>query len=276
MKRAIFIDLDGTLLPEGELHKVSDFNIDTLKEAQDKGIYTVISTGRGKDLVDRVHAQIDFSDYARFLITLNGGEIYDLKEDKKLWSFPIDKDLLQELITWAESNKYMYVLTQEKKFYVKSEWKYFYLRPFFKRFEIAKYKDFKMPEYDVMKIGFFVGTKKKVLKVQKELLAKYGDKVEVVTSGKGYFIEVTAKGVSKGAAVKLITNYLDIDTDHCAAFGDSMNDYSAFQVVKYPVAMANGEKKLKEMAYLVAEEAKEDGFGHALKELMRQMEEKEK
>ena len=271
MKKAVFIDLDGTLLPEGELHKVSDFNIETLKEAQEQGIFTVISTGRGKDLVDRVHEQINFSDYARYLITLNGGKIYDLKEDKEMWSFPLDKDLLQELITWAEANKYMYVLTQEKKFYVKNEWKYFYLRPFFKRFEIAKYSDFKMPDYDVIKIGFFVGTKKKVLKVQKELISKYGDKVEVVTSGKGYFIEVTAKGVSKGEAIKLLTNYLDIHTDHCAAFGDSMNDYSAFQVVKYPIAMENGEKKLKEIAYLTAKEAKEDGVGHALKHLMSKM-----
>jgi HAD superfamily hydrolase (TIGR01484 family) len=84
MKKAIFIDLDGSLLPEGELHKVSDFNIDMLKKAQEEKIYTIISTGRGIEMVNKVHEQINFSDYSRYLITLNGGRVYDLKDDKEL------------------------------------------------------------------------------------------------------------------------------------------------------------------------------------------------
>jgi hypothetical protein len=162
----------------------------------------------------------------------------------------------------------MFVLTQEKRFYVNNKYKYFYLHPFTKRFEIRKYADFKMPDYDVAKIGFFVGMRKKALRIQKELLEKYGDKIEVVTSAKGFFLEVTAKNVSKGEAIKLLTKKLGINPDHCAHFGDSMNDYPAFEVVGHRVAMKKASKPLKEKACHITGDAELGGVGNAINYLL--------
>jgi hypothetical protein len=98
MKKAIFIDLDGTLLPEGELHNVSEYNKEVLKKAQENEIYTVISTGRDLNYTERVHEAICHNDYSRYVITLNGSRIYDMKEGKELFSFNLEENLFDELV----------------------------------------------------------------------------------------------------------------------------------------------------------------------------------
>jgi hydroxymethylpyrimidine pyrophosphatase-like HAD family hydrolase len=50
-----------------------------------------------------------------------------------------------------------------------------------------------------------------------------------------------------------------------------MNDYSAFEVVKHPIAMKNASKELKEKASYITEEAKNDGAGKAVNYLMTEV-----
>jgi hydroxymethylpyrimidine pyrophosphatase-like HAD family hydrolase len=47
--KSIFIDIDNTLLTRTHKNKVSQSNIDAIKSAQKRDIYTVLTTGRGME-----------------------------------------------------------------------------------------------------------------------------------------------------------------------------------------------------------------------------------
>lgn len=70
--KLIAIDMDGTLLNDEQL--ISDENRKAIREAEDKGVYVVISTGRTLMTCRELAESLELSS---FLITANGSEIWD-------------------------------------------------------------------------------------------------------------------------------------------------------------------------------------------------------
>ncbi len=70
--KLIAIDMDGTLLNDEQL--ISDENRKAIREAEDKGVYVVISTGRTLMTCRELAESLKLSS---FLITANGSEIWD-------------------------------------------------------------------------------------------------------------------------------------------------------------------------------------------------------
>ena len=80
-------------------------------------------------------------------------------------------------------------------------------------------------------------------------------------------IEVNAKGVSKGDAIKTLCEMLNIDLADTMCFGDSGNDIEMFKVVGIPVVMGNSEvEELGKLAKYKAKNYDELGVYHFLKE----------
>jgi Cof subfamily protein (haloacid dehalogenase superfamily) len=111
--------------------------------------------------------------------------------------------------------------------------------------------------------------KKYINKMVIQLKQEFGNVAEITTSGGGYYIEITAKGVSKGAAIKYLTNHLDISLKNSAAIGDSMNDYSGFEVVGYHIAMKNAVPALKEISKYETASVDDDGVAKAITSLFK-------
>ncbi|RLK63272.1 HAD family phosphatase [Atopobacter sp. AH10] len=82
-----------------------------------------------------------------------------------------------------------------------------------------------------------------------KLLSLYGRDVDVRTWG-GVMpcLEMVSKGVTKGLALKHLTEYYDIDPCYSLAFGDEDNDREMLQLAGRGVAMANAIDSLKELA----------------------------
>lgn len=57
-------------------------------------------------------------------------------------------------------------------------------------------------------------------------------------------VEVSAAGVSKGAALLEVLAQLDIDPAHCAAFGDMPNDLEMLRAVGFPFVMAGSHASM--------------------------------
>ena len=81
--KILFIDLDGTLVNHGEMSEVSSANIRAVKSVQKNNGHVVIATGRPIHHVQNIHTQIVAApELSRYVITLNGAEIYDMVEHK--------------------------------------------------------------------------------------------------------------------------------------------------------------------------------------------------
>ncbi|WP_338729502.1 phosphoglycolate phosphatase [Haladaptatus sp. DJG-WS-42] len=96
-----------------------------------------------------------------------------------------------------------------------------------------------------------------------EIAERHG--LEVVDTGFAYHVKDTA--MSKGKALKVTADHLDLSPEDFVALGDSENDVSTFSVVGRSFAMANADEKAKQAADFVTEGSYGDGFVEAIDQI---------
>ncbi len=266
--QAIFIDIDNTLIPHGAKDfKVSLENILAIKNAQKKGIYVVIATGRSYFEAINVQKQIRFNKYGDYLISNNAASIDKVgDEPKNLWESEIELSLVKEIINYAKKNKFLIRMSQEDKFYGQINSKI--IKHIFKKYghEIVDYKNLDPSIKGTRrKIGFLpqILSLKKIKKTVAELNIKFPN-LEIGLVGPGRFIEVNAKGVSKAKGLAILAKELKLDLNKCAAIGDSNNDIEMFKVVGISIAMENANQNVKKYAKFETAHTKKSGVAKAI------------
>ena len=102
MYKAVFLDLDGTLLDDNK--KISEENKEAIKQAKEKGVQIFLCSGRQQNLVKDYKNEINASDY---IICCNGAEIYDCNSKQELFSANLPEDIVYNLYDYANSRNYL-------------------------------------------------------------------------------------------------------------------------------------------------------------------------
>ncbi len=66
-----------------------------------------------------------------------------------------------------------------------------------------------------------------------------------------FTIDIVAKGVNKGSAVKYLAEYLGVDSNNVAAIGDYFNDEAMLKSVSHPVCCGQAPNEIKELCEYV-------------------------
>ena len=83
-----------------------------------------------------------------------------------------------------------------------------------------------------------------------------------------YFLEFLPNHVSKGNAIKILTQILNIDTDEIMVIGDEENDLSMFCCAKIKVAMKNANLQIKKRANFITESNNNSGVARAIEKFV--------
>ncbi|NRD79307.1 HAD family phosphatase [Bacillus sp. BRMEA1] len=235
--KLIALDMDGTLLNnKGE---IPEANRQAIQEAQKKGIFVVLSTGRSIN-TSRDHAET--LELTSFLVTANGSEIWD--QNRNLVS---RNPVRSELIQW------MWELSQQHntKFWAISTER--------------NWND-EMPEdlhtYEWLKFGFNIEDDATREFIFKELEAK--NEFELTNSTLKN-IEVNPKGISKAKGLELVCEKLGIEMKNVMAVGDSLNDLAMIKAAGIGVAMGNAQETVKEAADWITSTNEENGVANAIR-----------
>ena len=123
MYKAVFLDLDGTLLTDDK--KVSEENKKAIKYVQSKGGIACICSGRQKDAVK---AYKEMAGCDKYIICSNGTQIYDCEKDEELFSCNLERSICNTLANYViENNFYIRIETSycryvnSKDYFVKYE-----------------------------------------------------------------------------------------------------------------------------------------------------------
>lgn len=76
--------------------------------------------------------------------------------------------------------------------------------------------------------------------------------------------EAVPAGFSKATGIQFLTEYLQIDSSDCYAFGDSINDMEMLQYVPHSVAMGNAVEDVLQVAEYRTTDILENGIENAL------------
>ena len=91
-----------------------------------------------------------------------------------------------------------------------------------------------------------------------------------IVSSAPHYVEFMNKQTSKGNALRLLCEYLNIDLREVMAIGDAENDLSMLKLVSFSVAMENSEKEVKDICHYQTLSNDNDGVNLILEKVLRE------
>lgn len=267
MYKLVAIDLDGTLL---NLNKqISDIDKEAINCAINSGVKILVCSGR-------IYAGA--RTFARYLgingplIACNGALIKDMDTEDVLYSDFLDfEDCKRVIDILHEYNMYFHIyagdamFTEKLEFAAKFYWDKNLTLPKEKRVDIRLVENIKNEiSHEASNIAKIV-----TISDNLEKLSQVRGKVEniksvsVMSSSTENF-EIVNKGVSKGNALKFLSEKLGIHRNEIIAMGDNENDYSMLEFAGLAVAMGNAEDYIKDIADYITLSNNENGVSKVL------------
>ena len=266
--KAYFIDIDGTLTKGHKNQTLSYNNIRSMKAAAREGSFVVLSSGRSPRDMKVVWDQFQINnEFTSWIVSNNGASIENFQKGKIFFEEGIREH------TYIKLSKYLW----EKGYIFKNSGKSeYFLNPKRKLFNFISKKfitinnnfdDFLFSTVNSRKIGVLTSfSKAKVNRIAKKIRQNFKG-TEVVISGPGLYIEINAKRVSKGKAIRILCKEWGISPKDTVHIGDSLNDASGFEVAGIGVSMKNSMKKLKKLSDFSTASMKNDGVSKAIDSL---------
>jgi len=234
--KLVALDMDGTLLTSGG--EISPYTKKVIRQALDKNIYVVLSTGRRLATSYPFGKELNLHSY---IITCNGGEIWTMQ-----------KELVEQHLMDAKLIEKMWYLGKEQEatmWMVSTDEVYRNSRP--DDFYIHKWLKFGCHTMEQTRLNFML----------KEL--SHMENVEL-TNSLPTNVEVNPKGVHKANALRRVCKELGLTMDHVMSVGDSLNDMKMIQEAGLGVAMGNAQEAIKKASDLITDTNDEDGVARAI------------
>ena len=94
---------------------------------------------------------------------------------------------------------------------------------------------------------------------------KQGKYKDIIIDKEYEYLDIVPKNVSKGAALKFLSNYLQINENEILAVGDNLNDLEMLKNAGVGIAVNNAYPEIKQIANYVTEKPVEKGaFAEAI------------
>ncbi|MDD6350098.1 Cof-type HAD-IIB family hydrolase [Intestinibaculum porci] len=278
-KKAVFFDADGTIIKRNVIRPSV---IASLTKLQEKGILTVLSTGRS---LPSIHASaLNDIDLSNVISAAGGCVIIDHKVVSHDY---LTYDHLKELIDYLDSYGLYYTLECNDYLYIRKGTLDHHKRRFAvddnasaeEKAKCAKRRHnflVQLKETDdplslhVNKIHWFENdamydSGKTPLSFE-DINAKFGDRFNVnplsFMPGNGGG-EINEKAITKAKGMDLIIKHYHIEADDVYAIGDGFNDLQMLDHAAHAIAMGNAPKAVKEACEYVTDDIDHDGFQKA-------------
>ncbi|XKM12975.1 Cof-type HAD-IIB family hydrolase [Orbaceae bacterium ac157xtp] len=236
-------DLDGTLLTPD--HHLSKYTKSVLQAIREKGIHFIFATGRHHIDVAQMRENMEID---AFMITSNGARIHD-SYGQQIYSKTLEPSIVYQLAQIAKDDPLVYT-----HLYRGDDWL------------INKEDEFSLQFFTDTKFGYqlfdptgnfvandvskfyFTTTDDSLYqhlgKLKQNIDHTFGDQITSTFSTLNC-LEVMAKNVSKGSALKFLVERLGYTLQQSIAFGDGMNDYEMLSMAGKGCIMQNAQTELK-------------------------------
>lgn len=259
MIKLIVFDLDGTLLTSKKT--IAESSLKIIQKCQKAGIQLCLCSGRSLPGIIPIAKQLDMLDQG-FICAMNGAIIQNMETQAITRSRCFTHEELQALLQISHQFKLPLTLAEGRK-------SYWYL-PFFKPLKhlfpriLSKNQIFN-DDHEFRKAVLSQRTKK-LFQIQKQL--KSVSTLTSFLSGLN-ILDVVPQGISKGHAVQIIMEEMQLSADEVLCFGDSQNDISMFEAVTHSIAMGNAIDELKEKALAVTDTNDRDGIAKMIEQYVQ-------
>lgn len=261
--KLVAVDIDGTLLTSKK--ELTAEVKEAIAQAKEAGVKVVITTGRPIAGVKTLLDDLNLRDPGDYVITFNGGLVQDTATGEDLVKETLTYDDYLDLELLARKlGVHMHAITKDGIYTANRDiGKYTIHEATLVNMPVFYRTPEEMADKEIVKI-MFIDEPAILDPAIAKIPASYHDRFGLVKSTP-FYLEVVKKTVSKGNAIKHLTEKLGIDMGQTMAIGDEENDRAMLEVVAVPVVMANGNPELKKIAKHITLSNDESGVAHAIK-----------
>ncbi len=269
MYKAVFLDMDGTLLTSQ--HTITDNTKQTIQQLIKLGILVIPVSAR--PLHGMLPLTANVFDEEKPVVSLNGSYIY--QQEAIIHDVKISLSDTIELHNTVSNKPVSIMYYSQMDWYaaentdaIKKEQRItpvpIMIQPF----------DNTVSIWDKKQTGpnkiLITGNVAEIIAIEKELIAKYNSELNIYKSQPRY-LEVMNKQASKTNAIKLIIAKYGIQQDEIIAIGDNYNDKSMIEFAGMGIAMGNAPDEIKKVADDITDTNNNDGVAKALKKLFHNL-----
>ena len=266
--KLIALDLDGTLLDSGK--RLPPKNAAALAAAAEAGIEIVPSTGR---FYRGMPEEIRALPYVRYTITINGAEVWDIRNDRGLYSSGIPLDKALEVFEYLEGFPVIYDCYQDGWGWMTAEMveraeEYVDYAPSLDMIHRLRTPVPELKAYlrekgkGVQKMQLFTRDRALRERIFDDLKERYPDLL--ITNSLPNNLEINSAAANKGDALMALARRLALAREQTMAFGDGLNDLTMIRAAGIGVAMENGHPDVKAAADYVTADCDHNGVAAAL------------
>ncbi len=265
MKKAVFFDIDGTLLNTSKgVNKITSSVKDSIRELQKNNTLVFISSGRPYAFLNEDILDFGFDGY----ILMNGSLILlndDTSNMQPFYKNTFDKKHLKTLISKFEDYNIQYILQDEKYSYLKSDFKHQKL--LYENIGIPMQyikDDYDIKDINVCKIEMHCPDKD----ASDFCMTLEDDNFRYTYFDEFKLFELYSRKDTKASGILKILDHFNIDINNSFAFGDSHNDIEMLNTVGCGIAMGNASDEIKAHADKVTKSVSEDGVSYGINQFI--------
>ena len=275
MIRLLAVDMDGTCLDSRS--RITDRTIGALRKAAAAGIQVVPTTGRSMTCVPHRLAAGTIQKTSggkgraaddarknrglfRYVITSNGAQVTDIEKSQAIFREMIPKGTALSLLDACRGIRVGVTSHINHEYLLQGRILVYGRDAGGVRWVQDMRRTVRESRYEVEELQFYFMSPSARKDVEK-VLCRFPELEAAYT---GLYVEVFAKGASKGTALSALAAHLGIRKEEIACIGDGENDLSMFNAAGLKIAMGNSVPELKEKADFVTESNNRNGVAEAV------------
>jgi Cof subfamily protein (haloacid dehalogenase superfamily) len=263
MYKAVFLDMDGTLLRSD--HSVSEATRQKIRTLIGKDISVILVSARPLNAVLPTFRELGLP-AGDPIVTLNGS--YIVENEQPVFQATIDLETTRGISEEVRPFKATIAYYLQREWF--AEWSDSWTEHEQKIMDIPiriAPLDELLREWSARGIGpnkmMVMNEPASIAQTERHLKSVYNGRLNIYTS-KPTYLEVMDPRGSKANAVRFIIGRLGLDRSEVIAMGDNFNDVEMIQFAGLGIAMGNAPDEIKAVAGYVTDSNNEDGVRKAL------------
>lgn len=256
----LVLDMDDTLLTDD--HKISDLNKKVLLQAQAKGVYVVLASGRPTSAMTSYAKELELDLNDSYIISFNGAIISQAKDDQVLFEQKLTVEQIHDLYDYSVKTNTHIITYLDDEIISETDSEYIEVEKEITRMahrKVANFKDY----IDRPAVKCILLENPAYLKSVENDLIEAMPHLSVSMS-KPFFLEAAQQGIDKAASLKLLAEKLNIHQSEIIAVGNAGNDLTMIEYAGLGVWVDNVTPELRDRANVIVASNNNDGVAEVV------------
>lgn len=261
--KLLVLDIDGTLLNQEK--EITPRTLAALLKVQQMGVHVVLASGRPTHGVLPIAEKLELHHYGGFILSYNGGQIFNIQNNELLFEKRIDPELIPYLEKKAKKNDFA-IFTYHKDFILtnKPQNRHVQQEATLNNMQIIGVENFSdAVDFASCKCMLTSDNEEALIGLENHWKKRLSGTLDVFRS-EPYFLEVVPQFIDKANTLGVLLEKLKISPDDVIAIGDGVCDVSMLQIAGLGIAMGNAQDSVKACADYTTASNEEDGVAIAI------------